>query len=122
MKRYNISVNGVAYDVSVEEADGNQTAMPMSTPAPVSAPLQAAPAAPVAPVSGGTQIKAPMPGTILDIKAAAGSAVKKGQAIMILEAMKMENDIVAPTDGTLASINVEKGAAVTSDQILAVIS
>jgi glutaconyl-CoA decarboxylase len=75
-----------------------------------------------APVAGGTQIKAPMPGTILDIKAASGSAVIKGQVIMVLEAMKMENDIVAPIDGTLASINVEKGAAVTSDQILAVIS
>jgi biotin carboxyl carrier protein len=125
MKRYNIVVNGVAYDVSVEEADGNSAAMPVSAPvqaaAPVAAPAPIKAVAP-APVSGGTQIKAPMPGTILDIKAAAGSAVKKGQVIMILEAMKMENDIVAPVDGTLASINVEKGATVTSDQILAVIS
>jgi biotin carboxyl carrier protein len=123
MKRYNIVVNGVAYDVSVEEADGTGAAMPVSAPvqaaAPAATPVKtAAPAA----VSGGTQIKAPMPGTILDIKVSSGSAVTKGQVIMVLEAMKMENDIVAPVDGTLASVNVEKGAAVTSDQILAVIS
>ncbi|MDR0904017.1 MAG: biotin/lipoyl-binding protein [Ruminococcus sp.] len=123
MKRYNITVNGVAYDVSVEETDGQNAAAPVApAPAAVSAPAPAAPA-PAAPVvSGGTQIKAPMPGTILDIKATAGSSVKKGQVILVLEAMKMENDIVAPIDGTLASVNVEKGAAVTSDQILAVIS
>ncbi|MDR0987086.1 MAG: acetyl-CoA carboxylase biotin carboxyl carrier protein subunit [Ruminococcus sp.] len=123
MKRYNITVNGVAYDVSVEEADGQTPAVSapaLATPA-VSTPVVSTPA--VSPVvSGGTQIKAPMPGTILDIKENAGSAVKKGQVILVLEAMKMENDIVAPVDGTLASVNVEKGAAVTSDQILAVIS
>ncbi|MDR0974791.1 MAG: acetyl-CoA carboxylase biotin carboxyl carrier protein subunit [Ruminococcus sp.] len=125
MKRYNIIVNGVAYDVSVEETDGQTLATPVvSAPAPAAvapATAKAAPAAAPA-VTGGTQIKAPMPGSILDIKASAGSSVKKGQVILVLEAMKMENDIVAPVDGTLTSVNVEKGVSVSSDQILAVIS
>jgi biotin carboxyl carrier protein len=123
MKRYNITVNGVAYDVSVEEADGNVQAQ--SAPA-VTAPVQAAPvqAAPTAKpaVTGGTPIKAPMPGTIVDVKIAAGKAVKRGDVILVLEAMKMENDIVAPQDGTLASVNVNKGESVAADAVLAVIA
>jgi biotin carboxyl carrier protein len=118
MKRYNITVNGVAYDVTVDEASG-------STPAAVSAPVQAAPApaAPVAPAAtapavGGTSVTAPMPGTINDIKVKNGDAVKKGQVLLILEAMKMENDIVAPADGTVAAVLVNKGDSVNADQTL----
>ena len=91
MKRYNITVNGKAYDVAVEEVGGSAAAAPAAA-----APVAAAPAAPApaaAPVADGTKVTAPMPGTILDIKVAVGDTVKSGQAICVLEAMKMENDV-----------------------------
>ena len=116
MKRYNITVNGKAYDVAVEEVGADSPA------SVVSAPVQAAPAptaAPAAPVAEGTKVSAPMPGTILDIKVAVGDTVEAGQAIVVLEAMKMENDIVAPQDGTVASINVTAGQSVESGAVLA---
>lgn len=124
MKRYNITVNGKAYDVAVEEiTSGAAPVQSAAAPAPVAAPAAAAAPAPVAaPVAGeGTTVTAPMPGTILDIKASVGDAVKKGQPIMVLEAMKMENDIVAPCDGTITSILVTKGASVNSSDALATI-
>ena len=113
MKYYNISVNGVAYSVSVEEtAAGAAPVAPAAAPAPKAAPAPAAaaaPAAPAAPASAGAvEVKAPMPGNILDVKVAAGASVKAGDVLVILEAMKMENEIVAPQDGTVASINVHK--------------
>ena len=118
MKRYNITVNGKAYDVAVEELDAG------SAPAPA-APVAAAPAAPApakaAPVADGTKVTAPMPGTILDIKVAVGDTVKSGQAICVLEAMKMENDVNAPCDGKVLSINATKGSAVETGAVLAVI-
>lgn len=115
MKRFNITVNGKAYDVAVEEVTGGT---PVSVPA---APVQtAAPAAPAAPVStGGTAVTAPMPGTILDVKVNVGDTVTEGQVLMILEAMKMENDIVAPAAGKVAAINVKKGDSVNSSDVLA---
>ena len=107
MKYYNISVNGVAYSVSVEETAAGVA--PAAAPAPKAAPAPAAaaaPAAPAAPASAGAvEVKAPMPGNILDVKVAAGASVKAGDVLVILEAMKMENEIVAPQDGTVASIN-----------------
>jgi biotin carboxyl carrier protein len=117
MKRYNITVNGVAYDVTVDEAGGSPVA---SAPAPAAAPVAAAPAVANTPAvaGGGTSVTAPMPGTINDIKVKAGDAVKKGQVLLILEAMKMENDIVAPADGTVASVLVNKGDSVNADQTL----
>jgi biotin carboxyl carrier protein len=118
MKRYNITVNGVAYDVTVDEAGGAPTT---AAPAPVAAPVAApAPAVTNAPAvaGGGTSVTAPMPGTINDIKVKAGDAVKKGQVLLILEAMKMENDIVAPDDGTVVSVLVNKGDSVNADQAL----
>jgi biotin carboxyl carrier protein len=122
MKRYNITVNGVAYDVTVDEAGANAPAA-VAAPAPVqTAPAQAAtsPAVATAPVatSGGTSVTAPMPGTINDVKVKNGDAVKKGQVLLILEAMKMENDIVAPADGTVAAVLVNKGDSVNADQTL----
>ncbi len=86
--------------------------------------LSSAPAAPAAPApvsADGTQVKAPMPGTILAVKKSVGDPVKAGDVIVVLEAMKMENDIVAPCDGTVKSINAPKGTTVNTDDVLAVI-
>lgn len=120
MKNYTITVNGTPYVVTVEENAGS--GVPVSAPAPAAAPVQAAAPAPkAAPApsgAGSVKVEAPMPGTILDIKTAAGSAVKKGDVLCILEAMKMENDIVAPADGTVASVNVNKGDSVDAGQVI----
>ena len=108
MKYYNITVNGVAYSVSVEETAAGT--------APVAAPAAAPKAA--AGAAGAVAVKAPMPGNILDVKVAAGASVKAGDVLVILEAMKMENEIVAPQDGTVASVNVNKGDTVNSGDVL----
>ncbi|MGN0601472.1 MAG: biotin/lipoyl-containing protein [Oscillospiraceae bacterium] len=118
MKRYNITVNGKAYDVAVEEVDGGSAPVAAS-PAPTAAPAPAA--APAAPVADGTKVTAPMPGTILDIKVAVGDTVEAGQAIVVLEAMKMENDVNAPCAGKVLSINTTKGSAVETGTVVAVI-
>lgn len=120
MKNYTITVNGNVYNVTVEEGT---TAGVVQAAAPVAAP-KAAPAAPkkaAAPAgaAGSVTVTAPMPGKILAVKANAGQAVKKGDVIMVLEAMKMENDIVAPQDGTIASVNVGVGDSVESGSTLA---
>lgn len=117
MKYYNITVNGVAYSVSVEETAAG--AAPVAA-APVAAPVapKAAPAAAPKAAAGAVAVKAPMPGNILDVKVAAGASVKAGDVLVILEAMKMENEIVAPQDGTVASINVNKGDTVNSGDVL----
>ena len=113
MKYYNITVNGVAYSVSVEETAAG--AAPVAAPAAPAAPK--APAAPAG-AAGAVTVKAPMPGNILDVKVAAGASVKAGDVLVILEAMKMENEIVAPQDGTVASVNVNKGDTVNSGDVL----
>lgn len=119
MKRYTITVNGTAYDVTVDEA-GSAPAAP--APAPAAAPAKAAAPAPAAPAASGAEgavkIDAPMPGTILDVKVSAGSSVESGQVLCILEAMKMENDIVAPQAGTISSVNVNKGDSVEAGQVI----
>ncbi len=127
MRRFNVTVNGVAYDVVVEEVGGAATQAPVAAPAPVVAPVAAAPvaapaAAPKAAAPAGTAgnvvVKAPMPGTIMKINVTVGQAVKKGDVLCVLEAMKMENDISAPQDGTVASVNVQKGASVATEEVL----
>ena len=124
MKNYRITVNGATYDVSVEELGaGAVAAAPVAAPTPVATPA-AAPAAPApAPAkssgAGSIKVASPMPGKILDIKAKVGDAVKKGQIVLILEAMKMENEVVAPEDGTVASIDVTVGAMVEAGDTLA---
>lgn len=123
MKNYRITVNGTSYDVSVEELSGG--AAPLAAPvaaAPVAAPAPAAPAAPAAGGAGSVKVSSPMPGKILAVKANVGDSVKKGQVILILEAMKMENEVVAPEDGTIASIDVTVGASVESGDTLATLN
>ena len=106
MKNYTITVNGNVYDVTVEEGSGN------------AAPAAAPKAAPAAAGAGAVKINSPMPGNILSVKASAGQAVKKGDVLMILEAMKMENEICAPQDGTIASVQVAAGDSVESGDVL----
>ena len=120
MKNYRITVNGTAYDVAVEELGAGAAPAAVAAPAPVAAaaPAPAAPAAPAA--AGSIEVAAPMPGKILNVKAGVGTAVKKGD--VILEAMKMENDVVAPEDGTVASINVSAGDAVEAGDVLATLN
>ena len=125
MKNYTITVNGNVYDVVVEE--GASTGAPVVAAAPVAAPAAApeAPAAAPAPVAvagDGVKVTAPMPGNILNVNVTAGQAVKKGDAVVILEAMKMEIPVVAPQDGTVASINVSVGDAVEAGALLATLN
>ena len=108
MKNLIVTVNGVAYNVTVEEGTGAAVA---------SAPVAAAPAAPAG-AAGSVTVTAPMPGNILDVKIKAGDSVKAGDTLLILEAMKMENEISAPQDGTIASVNVRKGDVVNSGDLL----
>ena len=117
MKKYRVNVNGSLYEVEIEEMEA--PAAGAAAPAAVQAP--AAPKAPAAP-AGGQQIKAPMPGTILDVRVQAGQAVKKGQVLVILEAMKMENEIQAPCEGTVSSVSVRKGDSVETQALICTIA
>lgn len=118
MKNYTITVNGNVYDVTVEEGTGSAAPAAAPKAAPAAAPKAAAPAG----AAGSVTVAAPMPGKILGVKANPGQAVKKGDVIVILEAMKMENEIVAPQDGTIASINVATGDSVEAGATLATLN
>ena len=127
MKNYTITVNGNTYEVTVEEGF-----RPADSAAPVAAAKPAAPAVkPAAPVqaapavkpaasgsAGSVKINSPMPGKIINVKVNVGQAIKKGEVVLILEAMKMENEIVASQDGTIASVNVTAGQSVEAGDIL----
>lgn len=131
MKNYTITVNGNVYHVTVEEGTGTgapaQAPMPApapaaAAPAPAPAPAPAqnpAPAAPLGGAAGAVEITASVPGKICKIEAKPGQAVKAGDSVVVLEAMKMEIPVVAPQDGTIASINVAAGDAVESGDVLA---
>lgn len=115
MRNFLVNVNGTQYEVAVEEIDGKA--------APKAAPVQAAPvaapaAAPVAAPAGANKVTAPMPGTILGVNVKDGDAVKAGQTIFVLEAMKMESDIVAPVAGTVHGVAVTKGTSVSAGDLL----
>ena len=118
MKKYRVNVNGTVYEVELEEVTGAAAAAPAAAPAPVAAP---APAPVAAAPAAGEKVCAPMPGNILAVNVNVGDTVKRGQVLLILEAMKMENEIMAPCDGTIASVNTSKGSAVESGALLCVI-
>ncbi len=118
MKRYTITVNGTAYDVTVDEADGSAAPV-AAAPAPKAAPKKAAPAPAAA---GSACINAPMPGTIVEVKVKAGDKVTNGTVVAVLEAMKMENDIVCDRDGVVASVNVAKGDSVNTGAVVVTIN
>ena len=131
--KYVVTLNGKKYDVEVNESEAVITsvsnaapaAAPVApvaaAPAPAASTATSAPAAVVGTAVSGTQITSPMPGTILKLNVAEGQAVKAGDVVLILEAMKMENEIVAPCDGTIKQLLVSKGSTVDTDQILAVL-
>ena len=128
--KYIVTLNGKNYEVEVEETEavivGVTDAAPAVPAAPAAAPSPApaaAPSAPAAPASAadGTKVLSPMPGNILAVNISVGAAVKAGDVLLVLEAMKMENDIVAPCDGTVKQILVQKGSTVATDDLLAVV-
>ena len=112
MKKYRVNVNGTVYEVEIEDITG-------AAPAPTAASNAAAPA-PAVP-AGGEAITSPMPGNILAVNVKAGDSVKKGQVLMVLEAMKMENEILCPRDAKVVSVAVSKGSSVDSGTVLCTI-
>ena len=122
MKKYNVTVNGTAYEVTLEAVDASEVKAAPAQSAQAPSPAPAPAVAPAAPVSGGKEtITSPMPGNILNVNVTNGAAVKMGDVLMILEAMKMENEIMSPCDGTVLSVNVTKGATVETGAVLCVI-
>ena len=128
---YNVTINDKVYEVEVEKGKANlvRTTDVVAAPAPAAAtaaapaaaPAAAAPAPAAGPVSG-TPVPAPLPGTILKINVTAGQAVKEGDLVVVLEAMKMENEIYAPCAGTVGQILTSKGATVATDDVLLTLS
>ena len=125
MRKFNIKVNGTAYEVEVAEIGGSQSTSVASAPATAAAPAPAAapksePVKSSAPAgsAGSIKVEAPMPGTVLKVNVKVGDTVEEGQAVVILEAMKMENEIAAPKSGTVASVNASQGAAVNTGDLL----
>ena len=126
MKKYRVNVDGTVYEVTLEVMDGAAPASVPTTAAPAPASAAPAPAPAPAPAAAavpadGEKVTAPMPGTILSVNVQNGASVKKGDVLMILEAMKMENEIMSPCDGTVLSVNTSKGSAVESGTLLCVI-
>lgn len=127
MKKFNVTVNGTVYEVEVNEVGGAApAAAPKAAPAAAPAPKVAPAAAPApkaaAPVAAGAAtVKCPMPGKILSVAVSAGTAVKKGDLLLVLEAMKMQNEIYAPQDGTVSDVRVSANQTVATGDILVVL-
>ena len=119
MKQLRITVNGVAYDVTVEEISASAESSPAAPAAPAKAAANAPAASPAQ--TAGVPVKAPMSGNIINVCVTVGQQVKKGDTVVVLEAMKMENDIPAPQDGVVESVLVAKGDSVNSDAVVATI-
>lgn len=117
MKKYKVNVNGTDYEIGIELMSETEAAA-----AKTAAPAQATAAAPAAASASGAgeQVKCPMPGTILDVKVSEGQSVKAGDVLMILEAMKMENEIMAPCDGQVTSV-IAKGTSAQTGMVLCTI-
>lgn len=126
MKNYTITVNGNVYDVTVEEGTASGAPVQAAAPRAAAPAAKSSPAPKAAPAAEGAEGKikviAPMPGKIVAVKANPGDKVARGQVILVLEAMKMENDIVAPEDGTVAGINVAVGSSVESGETIATLN
>ncbi|OQA69204.1 MAG: Glutaconyl-CoA decarboxylase subunit gamma [Firmicutes bacterium ADurb.Bin262] len=128
--KYIITLNSTRYEVEVEESNAviTSTSQAAAPPPAVAAPAaEPAPQPPPPPARepadvDGIKVLAPMPGSIVSVKVTEGKAVKAGAVIVVLEAMKMENDIVAPADGIVAQLHVSKGSSVNTDELLAVIT
>lgn len=127
MKKFSVTVNGTVYDVEVNEVKaGGAAPAPVAAPAPKAAPAPAPAAAPApkaaAPVAAGaTTVKAPMPGKILSVAVSAGQAVKKGDLLLVLEAMKMQNEIYAPQDATVSEVRVSANQTVATGEDMVVL-
>ena len=127
MKKFSVTVNGTVYDVEVNEVKaGGAAPAPAAAPAPKAAPAPAPAAAPApraaAPVAAGaTTVKAPMPGKILSVAVSAGQAVKKGDLLLVLEAMKMQNEIYAPQDATVSQVRVSANQTVATGEDMVVL-
>lgn len=127
--KYKVTLNGRTYEVEVEagkamlldEYEAIAPAAPATAPAAAPAPVAAPSAAPAASLAAGEPVKAPMPGVVLKVQVQQGQAVKAGQVLVILEAMKMENEIMCPRDGRVISVSAAKGASVESGTVLCVI-
>ena len=117
MRKFIVNVNGNSYEVEIEEVGGVQATAPAQAPVQAAAPTQAPKAAPAQAPAGGTPVKAPMPGNVLDIKVSNGQSVNEGDVLVILEAMKMENEIYAPCAGTVTVV-ASKGSTVNTGDVL----
>lgn len=117
MKKYNVTVNGTSYEITLEVVDEKD----VKATAPAAAKAAPAPAPAPAKSANGETVTSPMPGNILSVNVQNGASVKKGDVLMVLEAMKMENEIMSPCDGTVVSVNVQSGASVETGAVLCVI-